>query len=87
MSNEQSSSTPIYKKEEFIHVLQSYIDKLNSESISFEEGLMLVEFFTKNRLQKETSLSESKEDALNYAFLGYYIKEICKKELKNTQNS
>jgi hypothetical protein len=67
-----------YKKEEFIHLLQSYIQKLNDGTITFREGLLLTEFFTKNKLQNDTTYNDAKEDALSYAFLGYYIKELCK---------
>lgn len=72
-----------YKKEEFINLLQSYIDKLNIGNITPNEGLLLVEFFTKNHLQTDQSYSDYKEDALTYAFMGYYLKELCKKELNS----
>ena len=67
-----------HKKEEFINLLQSYIQKLNDGTITFPEGLLLTEFFTKNKLQNDTSYKEDKEDALSYTFLGYYINELCK---------
>lgn len=68
----------IHKKEEFIQLLQLYINKLNDGTITFQEGLLLTEFFTKHKLQTDSSYTESREDTLSYAFLGYYIKELCK---------
>ena len=73
-----------YKKEEFINLLESYIHKLNTNMLTPNEGLLLVEFYTKNYLQTDYSYTDAKEDALSYAFLSYYLKELCKDQLGQT---
>jgi hypothetical protein len=72
----------VYKKEEFITMLTTYIDKLQSETLTPDEGLLLIEFFAKDKIKgNSTTLKDTQQDLLEYAFIGYYIKQLCRDQL------
>lgn len=62
--------------DKLVELLTFYKNKIETDSLTSEEQLILSEFFIKHKLLKENKQLPQKfndKDLLKYAFLGYYI--------------
>lgn len=56
----------------FANFLNDFNDKLSNNTMTFEEGLLLSEFFVKHQMMTK-SINPTEKDWIRYGFIGYYL--------------
>jgi hypothetical protein len=65
--------------ENILNMLKDYINKIETNTLSFETKLLLTEFFVKNKIVNN-KIENTENDWQKYTFLGYYIYEFLLKK-------